>query len=106
MCRRKVACSLCTLNTSQSFTLKGLPDLSRERRETERRYRVRVSRNNSVSLVGRTNLTHIVQEGEQWVVRNTNDSAQCIWRVNTDQRPFPLGRNVWRRCSSDEVIIG
>ena len=64
MCRRKAACSLCKLDTSQTFTLKGLPDQSRE---TERSYRIRLTANSSLSLLGRRNLTDIVEEGGEWL---------------------------------------
>ena len=102
VCRRKAACSLCKLDTSQTFTLKGLPE---QTRETDRTYRLRLRSDNSLTLVGRRNLTDIVEEGGEWRVRKTNDSAQCTWRVNTDQRPLPLGRNVWRKCSSESEEV-
>ena len=98
VCRRKTACSLCKLDTSQTFTLRGLADLTRE---TDRSYRISLRSDHSVSLKGRRNLTEIVEEGGQWLVRRTNDSAHCSWRVTTDQGVVPLGRHVWRRCSSD-----
>ena len=40
----------------------------------------------------------------EWLIRSKNESEKCIFRVRKTEGSFPVGRNVWRSCSSHESV--
>lgn len=104
LCRRREACSLCKLDTRQSFTLRGAPHTGRD---VDTTYNTHISFNHSLGFVGRRNTDILLSEGSdemEWLIRSKNESEKCIFRVRKTEGSFPVGRNVWRSCSSHESV--
>ena len=103
MCRRRAACSLCTVSTTTTFRLRGLPGNSRD---VDKTYSASTSlaTNYSLGFLGRRNLTVITlsESTGEWVLRKENETESCLLRVSVSDGSFPVGRNVWRSCSSDQ----
>ena len=104
LCRRREACSLCKVNTRQPFTLRGAPHTGRD---VDTTYNTHISDNHSLGFVGRRNTDILLSEGSdemEWLIRSKNESEKCIFRVRKTEGSFPVGRNVWRSCSSHESV--